>query len=295
MTLATSAPQVASTGQGPVAAVAQLCSTDDFEANLATCERLAQQAADRGAKLIVLPECFAFLGRHERDKFKIAEALDAAKPGRVLSTIQGIATKHKMWVVAGGIAETRPEDLGVAEPKTAYNSCAVVSPEGKLVSVYRKIHLFDVDIPGGATLKESEATSPGREVLSVETAIGKVGLSICYDLRFPELYRQLTFDQGCKVIVVPAAFTAHTGAAHWHTLLRARAIENQCWVLAAGQTGRHNDKRASYGHSLIIDPWGQIRAEIEEGEGIASAPIDHEFTEQKRTQLPCLTHATLRR
>ena len=279
----------------PKAAVAQLCSTDDLQANLATCRRLAGQAAERGATLLVLPECFAFLGRREADKFAVAERLLDQQPGPILRTIKEIATSHRMWVIAGGIAEIRDEDADLAQPATAYNSCAVVNPDGELVSVYRKIHLFDVDIPGGATLMESAATSPGREVLAVDTSIGKVGLSICYDLRFPELYRQLSLDMGAEVLVVPAAFTAHTGAAHWHTLLRARAIENQCWVLAAGQTGRHNDKRQSYGHSLIIDPWGVIRDEIEEGDGIAIAEIDASFTREKRTQLPCLTHSVLRK
>lgn len=277
----------------PKAAVAQLCSTDDLDANLDTCKRLAQLAADRGSSLLLLPECFAFLGRHERDKFAIAERLVNERPGKILSVIKEIATKHKTWVIGGGIAEIRAEDEGNPEPKTAYNSCAVINPDGDLVSVYRKIHLFDVDIPGGATLMESSATSAGDEILAVDTSIGKVGLSICYDLRFPELYRKLTFEHGAEVLVVPAAFTAHTGAAHWHTLLRARAIENQCWVLAAAQTGRHNDKRHSYGHSLIIDPWGVTRDEIEEGDGIAVAEIDSAFTLLKRTQLPCLTHSVL--
>ncbi len=283
-----------STLASPKAAVLQLCSTDDIGANLATCERLSAQAAERGCSLVVLPECFAFLGERERDKFKIAEVLDEANPGRVLETVQKIATGNKMWVIAGGIAEIRPEDKDLSEPRTAYNSCVAVNPEGKLVSVYRKIHLFDVDIPGGATLKESAATSAGEDLLAVDTSIGKVGLSICYDLRFPELYRALTLDQGAQVLVVPAAFTAHTGAAHWHTLLRSRAIENQCWVLAAGQSGRHNSKRASYGHSLIIDPWGVVRAEVEAGDGIAVAEIDSAFTEEKRSQLPCLSHSVLR-
>lgn len=242
---------------------------------------------------MVLPECFAFLGKRERDKFSVAELLDPANPGRVLATIQKIATEHNLWVIAGGIAEIRPEDRELPEKRTAYNSCAVINPKGELVSVYRKIHLFDVDIPGGATLKESAATSAGQELLTVDTSIGRVGLSICYDLRFPELYRSLTLDQGARIIVVPAAFTAHTGPAHWHTLLRARAIENQCWVLAAAQAGRHNEKRASYGHSLIIDPWGEIRAEVEAGDGFAMAEIDNGFTDEKRTQLPCLSHSVL--
>lgn len=241
----------------------------------------------------MLPECFAFLGEREGDKFEVAEHLSESSPGPILSCVMNMATKHKTWVVAGGIAELLPGQEA-RSATTAYNSCAVVSPEGKLVSVYRKIHLFDVDIPGGATLKESEATSAGTTLSVVETSVGNVGLSICYDLRFPELYRKLTLDLGADILVVPAAFTAHTGAAHWHTLLRARAIENQSWVLAAGQTGRHNAKRASFGHSLIIDPWGQIRDEIAEGEGIAIAEIDAEFTSEKRMQLPSLTHSVLR-
>ncbi len=276
-----------------IAAVAQLCSTTDLDANLATCARLAAQAASQGASFLLLPECFAFLGEREGDKFSVAEHLDGKNPGRILSAVQTMATEHSLWIVAGGIAELLPGDTG-ENATTAYNSCAVVSPQGELTDVYRKIHLFDVDIPGGATLKESEATTAGTELICSDTGIGNVGLSICYDLRFPELYRKLTLDHGAEVLVVPAAFTAHTGAAHWHTLLKARAIENQCWVLAAGQTGRHNSKRASYGHSLIIDPWGQIRDEIAEGDGIAIATIDAEFTQQKRTQLPCLTHSVLR-
>ena len=282
---------------GNQAAVIQLCSTSDIRANLATCERLVSQAADRGAKLVVLPECFAFLGEREQDKFEVAEYLPlgpATSPGPIMASVTKMATDHGLWVIAGGIPELRPEDADLPTKTTAYNTCAVVNPSGELVSAYRKIHLFDVDIPGGATLKESGATSAGHEVLAVDTSIGRVGLSICYDLRFPELYRRLTLDEGAEVLVVPAAFTAHTGAAHWHTLLRARAIENQCWVLAAGQTGRHNEKRHSYGHSLIIDPWGVIRAELPAGDGIAITEIDADFTAEKRMHLPCLTHSVLR-
>lgn len=284
-------------GENPKAAVIQLCSIADLQANLSTCERLVAQAVDQGASLVVLPECFNFLGEHERDKFPIAEVLSLGKPGddarATVRSITTMATEHGIWVIAGGMAELRPEDAKVEKPTTAYNTCVVVNPNGELVSLYRKMHLFDVDIPGGATLRETDGTTRGTEVLSVETSIGKVGLSICYDLRFPEMYRKLRMDHGCEVFVVPAAFTAHTGAAHWHTLLKARAIENQCWVLAAGQTGRHNQKRHSYGHSLIIDPWGEIRAEIPEGEGFAISEIDAAFTQEKRTNMPCESHAIL--
>lgn len=275
-----------------VAACGQLCSTADFDANLDACKRLAEQAAARGARLLVLPECFAFLGEHERDKFAVAEILDAAQPGRTLGAVQTWAREHDLWIVAGGI----PELSAGTERQTAttaFNTCAVVSPAGDLVATYRKIHLFDVDIPGGATLKESASTTPGSDVQVVDTPVGRMGLSICYDVRFPELYRQMTLELGAEILVVPAAFTAHTGAAHWHTLLRARAIENQCWVLAAAQTGRHNAKRASFGHSMIIDPWGVVRGELAEGQGIVSCAIDREFTAQKRAQLPCLSHSVL--
>ncbi len=283
---------VSGNANGAVAAI-QLCATDNLNANLATCERLVVQAVERGAQLVLLPECFAFLGEQEKDKFEIAEFLPlghAKAPGPILASVMKMATQHNIWVIAGGIPELRPEDAELPQKTTAYNTCVVVSPTGELVSAYRKIHLFDVDIPGGATLKESAATSAGSEIMAVDTSIGRVGLSICYDLRFPELYRKLTLEQGAEILVVPAAFTAHTGAAHWHTLLRARAIENQCWVVAAGQTGRHNAKRHSYGHSMIIDPWGVIRAELPAGEGIAMAEIDHSFTQEKRTHLPCLQH-----
>ncbi|MCP4444196.1 MAG: carbon-nitrogen hydrolase family protein [Myxococcales bacterium] len=281
------------------AAVIQLCSDGDISANLATCERLVGQAVEQGASLVVLPECFAFLGEREQDKFEVAEFLNLGPlpedAGPIRRCITEMAIGHKLWVIAGGIPELRPEDAKLEPRTTAYNTCAVVDPAGELVSAYRKIHLFDVDIPGGTTLKESSATSAGSEVLAVDTSIGRVGLSICYDLRFPELYRELTLEHGAEVLVVPAAFTAHTGAAHWHTLLQARAIENQCWVLAAGQSGRHNSKRQSYGHSLIIDPWGVIRGEVVEGDGFACVEIDADFTAQKRTHLPCLTHSVLRK
>lgn len=276
------------------AAVAQLCSTTDLRANLDTCKRLAQQSADQGASLLVLPECFAFMGGHEQDKFTVAEILNETNPGTILSCVMEIAQAHNMWVIAGGIPEIRLEDEDIQNPETAYNTSIVVAPDGTVAARYRKIHLFDIDIPGGATFKESASTSPGQDAVVVATSLGKVGLSICYDLRFPELYRKLTLDLGAEILTVPAAFTAHTGAAHWHTLLRARAIENECWVLAAGQSGRHNPKRASYGHSLIIDPWGVVRAEVEAGEGVAVVELDRSFLEEKRTQLPCLEHVVLR-
>jgi predicted amidohydrolase len=156
---------------------------------------------------------------------------------------------------------------------------------------YRKIHLYDVDIPGGAVLRESDATAPGDQAVVVEIDGARVGLSICYDLRFPELYRELVINQGAEVLLLPAAFTAHTGRAHWHILLRSRAIENQAWVVAAAQADQHNEKRASFGHSMIVDPWGTVLAERPTGVGVISAVLDQETLAMRRQQMPCQRHA----
>ncbi len=264
----------------------QLRSTPDLAANLATCRELAIRAAGDGAQLVVLPECFAFLGRGEGDKMPITEALDGNGP--ILETLRELAVAQKLWLVGGGTPERVTGD-----PKRAYNTAVVIDPSGALVARYRKIHLFDVDIPGGATLRESDATAPGDEAVVVEIGGAKVGLSICYDVRFPELYRRLVKDHGAEVLLVPAAFTAHTGAVHWHVLLRARAIENQAWVVAPAQWGRHNDKRESYGHTLIVDPWGTVVEDRADGDGVVMATLDGAAVTKRRAQMPCLDHAVL--
>jgi predicted amidohydrolase len=271
-----------------LAAAAQLTATDDLAGNLTTCRRLAGDAAARGVRLLVLPECFAFLGASEGDKLAVAETLDPAHPGPILACLFEIATRHRLWLVAGGL----PERLE-GEPGKAGNTCVVVSPAGELAARYRKIHLFDVAIPGKAEFRESNTTAAGRELVTVDTPLGRLGLSICYDLRFPELYRALTLAHGAEIVVVPAAFTAHTGAAHWHVLLRARAIENQCFVVAAGQVGQHNPKRATYGHSLIVDPWGEVVAELPTGAGLAVAEIDLARLAKVRAEMPCHAHRVL--
>ena len=273
--------------QLPVAAV-QLSSTDDLARNLTTSRRLVAEAAGAGARLVILPECFAFLGRREADKLAIAEALDPARPGPILGMLIEAATEHRAWVIGGGLPEIVPGD-----DRRTYNTAAVVSPDGALVAAYRKIHLFDVDIPGGAVLRESDATCAGQERVVVDIDGAKVGLSICYDVRFPELYRALVKQHGAEVVIVPAAFTAHTGRAHWHLLLRARAIEDQVWVVAAAQWGRHNEKRESFGHSLVIDPWGTVVGERPEGDGVVAATLDGATVAKTRQQMPCLEHAVL--
>jgi len=269
-----------------VAAAVQMCSSDDLGANLTRARQLAAQGADRGANLVILPECFAFLGRKEGDKMAVAEVLDDARPGPILSALAEIATGHRAWVIGGGLPERVPGD-----ERRAYNTAAVVDPDGRLVGRYRKLHLFDVDIPGGAVLRESDGTAGGDAPLVVAIGDRRVGVTICYDVRFPELYRELAYDLGADTIVVPAAFTAHTGRAHWHVLLRARAIEDQCWIVAAAQHGRHNDKRESYGHSLVIDPWGTIAGEQAEGDGVVVATLGAEAVATTRRQMPCRSHA----
>jgi predicted amidohydrolase len=268
-------------------AAAQMCSTEDLAGNLATVRRLAAEAAARGAALFALPECFPFIGRKLDDKLAVAESLDGDGP--IVETVREIATTHAMWVVAGGLPEKLPGGAG----DRVYNTCLVVDGAGERRAAYRKIHLFDVAIPGRAELRESASTAAGHEVVVSDTPVGRLGLSICYDVRFPELYRQLALEMGAEVLLVPAAFTAHTGAAHWHTLLKARAIENQCWVVAPAQHGKHNEKRESFGHTVVIDPWGQVVAEVERGDGLAVAEIDRSAMARVREQMPCATHAVL--
>lgn len=265
-------------------AAAQVCATDDVAANLAACRDLAAEARARGASLFALPECFAFLGRGLTDRLAVAERLDGDGP--ILAAVREMAREHRMWVVAGGLPEVSPS------PSKTYNTCLVVDPSGESRSVYRKIHMFDVHIPGRAELRESASTAAGDEVVLADTPMARLGLSICYDVRFPELYRELA-ARGAEVLLVPAAFTAHTGAAHWHTLLRARAIENQCYVVAPAQHGKHNQTRESYGHSIVFDPWGEVLDEVGEGSGLAVAEIDPAVLARVREQMPCHSHRVL--
>lgn len=268
-----------------VAAV-QLCSTADLAANLSKCRELSERAAADGARVVILPECFPFLGQGERDKLALAEDLDRGGP--IVGMLRELAAKHGLWMIGGGMPEVVPGD-----PTRAFNTAVVVDPAGAIAARYRKIHLFDVDIPGGAVLKESAATCAGDRRVTVEIDGAKVGLSICYDVRFPELYRALVKNDGAEVLLVPAAFTAHTGAAHWHLLLRARAVEDQAYVIAAAQWGKHNAKRESYGHTLAIDPWGTVIGEQAEGDGVVIATLDGAVVAKRRTQMPCLSHAVL--
>ena len=266
-----------------LAAAVQMTSGPDVAANEARAVSLIEQAADRGAKLIGLPEMFEHIGP-AAEKLSFAGTLEA---NRTIRTMCTTCTKRPIWVLAGSVAELAPDGR-------IYNTSALISPQGEIVARYRKLHLFDVDIPDGVRYRESEQVAPGDAIAPAADVLGvKVGMTVCYDLRFPELYRKL----GADLICVPAAFTAYTGRAHWEVLLRARAIENQAYVFAPAQVGRigpAKDNRFAYGHACIVDPWGEVVADAGgDGEGIALAPIDPARLAQVRRDLPALKHRRL--
>jgi len=271
-------------------AVVQMTSKPDLALNLQSAERLVRRAAQAGAKLIVLPECFAWIGP-EGTQREVAEPLDAALAGQpggpVLTRCQGWARELHVELLLGGFVE-QTEGGG---PRV-YNTSVHLGSDGRVMQRYRKIHLFDVDLSDGTSLRESATVKAGDAAVVTDSVAGKLGLSICYDVRFPELYRRLV-DLGATVLTVPAAFTLHTGKDHWQVLLQARAIESQCYVLAAAQTGHHLDKRVSYGHAMIVDPWGCVLAQCGEGEGVALASVDSEVVARVRRQLPSLQHRRL--
>jgi predicted amidohydrolase len=266
-----------------VAAV-QLSSQGRIAENLATCAELCAAAATRGAKLVVLPENFAFMGP-ESERSTHAEVLgDVDAP--IQRALASLARRHAIFVVGGGMPE-RSENS-----ERPFNTSIVIDPSGTLIASYRKIHLFDVDLVDGTTLRESASTTSGADPVLVSVADFKVGLSICYDIRFPELYRALV-RMGAEILLAPSAFTLHTGKDHWHVLLRARAIESQCYVVAAAQWGKHPLGRTTYGHALVADPWGTVIAECSDGRGFALGTVDAGRLASVRASLPSLEHRRL--
>jgi predicted amidohydrolase len=261
-----------------VAAV-QMTSTDDRERNLGVAEYLARRAVDAGASLVAFPEHFSFVPGEESSS-RDAEALE----GPLTRWLRNLATELGSYVLAGSFIEKIPRS------RRGYDTSVLVGPTGEILATYRKLHLYDVRPPGHAPRLESRTTAAGERPVTVDTPLGRFGLSVGYDLRFPELYRHLAFD-GAQVLFVPSAVTEHTGRHHWMPLLRARAIENQCWVVAPAQAGRHNPRRVSHGHTTVIDPWGDVVALLERGEGVLSAEIDFEKLDRIRAGLPCLDHA----
>jgi len=260
------------------AAAIQMTSTDDVEANLVQATRWIRRAASEGARLVALPENFACL-RAEGDRIDFRTDLG----GDLVARMGEEAKAAKIHLLLGSIPERIPRSQRV------HNTSVLLGPDGKRLAVYRKMHLFDIDIAGGVTLIESKTVKPGDRPVVVPTALGRFGLSICYDLRFPELYRRLALD-GAQVLFVPAAFTAYTGPHHWLPLLRARAIENQCWVIAPAQVGEHSAKRSSHGETAVIDPWGRVVGCKKKGRGLVKVEIDLSQLERVRRGLPCLKH-----
>ena len=264
-----------------LAAAVQMSSGDDRAANVARATALVREAAARGARLVVLPEVFAWRGPRAAEP-AIAEPV----PGPTSRTLAGLARELGIWLCAGSLLERAAD-----EPR-AYNTSCLFDPRGELVARYRKIHLFDVDLPGRVSVQESATRAPGAEVVTVPTELGTLGLSVCYDLRFPELYRRLV-RAGAEVLLVPSAFTFPTGAAHWDVLCRARAVENQCYLIAPDQTGTSPHGFADWGDSLIVDPWGRVLARAGDGERVITAEIDRAYLARVRRELPCLPHARL--
>jgi nitrilase len=256
-------------------AALQMNSSADVKQNLPTAAELIADAALAGAKLIVLPEMFAIMGEKDSDKVIVAEK---AGSGVIQDFLAQQAIQHEVWIVGGTIP------LMTEDPTKVAAACLVYNAQGKVVARYDKIHLFDVNVSQQKYL-ESDTTQAGNKVVVVETPFGKLGLCVCYDIRFPELARALV-QQGAEIIAIPTAFTQKTGEAHWQILMRALAIQTQCYVIGACETGQHANGRSTYGHSMIVDPWGRELARLEKSNGVITANIDLNFVAEVRTNMP---------
>lgn len=263
-----------------IVAAVQLTSTDDRAHNLREAVCWIEEAHRRGARFVALPENVDFIGP-EAEKVAGAEPLDGPTFQRFAERARALG----IWILAGTVAEC-------ASPGRIFNTSVLYGPTGAPAAVYRKLHLFDVDLADGSRYRESRIVEPGSEVVLADTAIGKIGLTICYDLRFPELYRTLA-TRGAELLTVPSAFTVHTGKDHWEVLLRARAIENTAWVIAPAQVGHHGGGRTTYGHSMIVDPWGTVVARCPDGPGLCLAQLDPDRLARVRRELPSLSHVRL--
>ncbi|SPC05869.1 carbon-nitrogen hydrolase family protein [Cupriavidus taiwanensis] len=265
-----------------VAAVQTVTGTS-LDANLARAEARIAEAAAGGAELVLLPEYFCIMGRAESDKVAVREH---DGDGPVQQFLADTARRHGIWLVGG----TLP--MWCDDPQRVYNTSLAFNPRGERIARYDKIHLFGFT-RGTESYDESRTILAGRTPVSFDAPCGRVAMSVCYDLRFPELYRGLAADGGTSLILMPAAFTYTTGQAHWEILLRARAIENQCYVLAAAQGGKHENGRRTWGHSMLVDPWGEVLAMLPEGEGVVGGVIDPARLEEVRQNLPALRHRVL--
>ncbi len=264
-------------------ALVQMTSTDDLAGNLGAAASFVAEAAAAGAQLVALPENFAFL-RREGKPIPCAQELD----GEIVGRLRELAREQRIWLLGGSFPERIPGDPRV------HNTSVVCRPDGSIAAVYRKIHLFDVDLAaqGGGKFLESAVVAPGKQVVVAPTPFGGIGLSVCYDLRFPELYRAHA-AQGARFLAVPSAFARETGRDHWEVLLRARAIENQAFVLAPAQWGQHSEDRVSHGRSLVVDPWGVVLAQAPDRACVVLAECDLAAQDRTRAALPCLDHRVI--
>jgi len=271
-------------------AMVQMRAVNDVESNFSTCSDAVKEASEAGAQMVFFPECFAFIGAHPGEAQKAAQALD----GPLMQRYCTLVKTYKVWLSLGGFQERCER----ADEERIYNTHVIIDSNGTITTTYRKIHLFDVPSTG---LVESRQALPGDTMCVCDSPCGRLGVTICYDMRFPELYQQLAFEKGAQVLLMPSAFTVKTGIAHWSTLLRCRAVETQCYVIAAAQAGQHNEDgncRQSYGHSLAVDPWGEVVAGFDagcEGEmgtetGVVLFEVDLGLLERTRQKMPLDKH-----
>ena len=272
-------------GKPAKVAAVQMVSGPSIDSNLQRIESLVGQAVDAQASLVVLPEMLLCIGPREQ----VQQSWQSDQGHAAVDRLCELAQRHRCWILAGSVPwQALPDD------PLPYARSLLIDSSGRIVAHYDKLHLFDASVDDATgQYRESEHYRPGDRAVLVDTPFGRLGLSICYDLRFPELFR-LYFEAGVDLLAVPSAFTAVTGAAHWHALLRSRAIENGCYVIAANQGGEHSPKRHSFGHSLVIDPWGSVLAEHAAGEGLAIADLDLSRCQQVRRELPCQQHQRIR-
>jgi deaminated glutathione amidase len=262
-------------------AILQMTSGIDPAANLDRLMSAIKAAADGGAAMLFTPEMSSLI---DRDRARAARSIANEAEDPTLRAVARAATEHRIWVALGSAAVAHESASG----KNA-NRSLLFDDKGQICARYDKIHLFDVDLPTGESWRESSAYEAGQGLSVVETPVGRIGLSICYDIRFPSLYQRLS-EGGAEIMTIPAAFTVPTGAAHWHVLLRSRAIENACWIVAAAQTGLHEDGRKTYGHSLVVNPWGEVTLDMGEGAGLAFAEIDLAQVSAARSRIPVIAH-----
>ncbi len=256
-------------------AIGQMTSTADIETNFSVCKALIEQAKKEEVSLLSLPENFAFMPRKDGESYAVAETLD----GPLLRRYCELAKKNRLWLSLGGFPEKSPY------PNKIYNTHVIINSDGEIQASYRKINLFNLHTKEGLEYGEATHVAPGDTLITSPSPVGTLGLAICFDVRFPQMHAGLR-KQGAQILLFPSAFTKYTGQAHWEILLRARAIETQCYVAAAAQTGTHNGQRQTFGHAMIVDPWGTIVAQCDNSVGIATAEINLEYLQKIRQQMP---------